>query len=411
MRIVCSEFGRIDCRRLNRLTVARLKDLDRVYEASERRIFDWTNPYWIKVQNYVGVIQVPGLSIEILPKIAPSAETVVDPDAVARARWAQAQRNLLYMLAVAGIMPYSERGFANVEITRMPLLEGLISAFARRLIEELRRGLNRAYVVRNENLPVLRGKILIGTHLRINAVHPERLFVSYDDFNPDTMLNRILKAACQRLLRIAALSGTQQLLRECLIDLADVEDTPVTESCFDRVYLDRNNQRFYPSLEFARLVLTGSAPQLRAGEVKTFALLFPMEKLFEQFIGRLIKRHAEQIGIPRDQISLQSVQHRRWLVHTMQGSGRFLLKPDILLLDHSGSVQAIVDTKWKLLVRDAEDTKNGVAPSWVLTMLNMGSSPPRISTPTRRKTCARGPRKSRKPLFKLLLPKARSFAT
>jgi hypothetical protein len=132
MRIVCSEFGRIDCRRLNRLTVARLKDLDRVYEVSERRIFDWTNPDWIKVQNYVGVIQVPGLSIEILPKIAPSAETVVDPDAVARARWAQAQRNLLYMLAVAGIIPYSERGFANVEITRMPLLEGLISAFARR---------------------------------------------------------------------------------------------------------------------------------------------------------------------------------------------------------------------------------------------------------------------------------------
>jgi hypothetical protein len=44
---------------------------------------------------------------------------------------------------------------------------------ARRLIEELRRGLNRAYVTRNENLSVLRGKILIGTHLRINAVHPE----------------------------------------------------------------------------------------------------------------------------------------------------------------------------------------------------------------------------------------------
>jgi 5-methylcytosine-specific restriction enzyme subunit McrC len=173
------------------------------------------------------------------------------------------------------------------------------------------------------------------------------------------MLNRILKAACQRLLRIAALAGTQQLLRECLIDLADVEETPVTQDCFDRVYLDRNNQRFSPLLEFARLVLTGTAPQLRAGEVKTFALLFPMEKLFEQFIGRLIKSHAEEVGIPRDQIALQSVRHRRWLVHTAQGSGKFLLKPDVLLLDHIGSVQAIVDTKWKLLDRD--DTKNGVA--------------------------------------------------
>jgi 5-methylcytosine-specific restriction enzyme subunit McrC len=200
------------------------------------------------VQNYVGVIQVPGLSIEILPKIAPATETIVDPDDLARAQWAQAQRNLLFMLAVAGIIPYSERGFANVEIARMPLLEGLISAFARRLIEELRRGLNRAYVARNENLSVLRGKILIGTHLRINAVHPERLFLAYDDFNPDTMLNRILKVACQRLVRIAALAGTQQLLRECLIDLADVEEMPITEDCFDRVYLGRNDQRFSPLL-------------------------------------------------------------------------------------------------------------------------------------------------------------------
>jgi 5-methylcytosine-specific restriction enzyme subunit McrC len=363
MRVVSSEFGRIDCRKLNRLTLARLKELDRFYEASGGQIFDWTNPGWIKVQSYVGVIQVPGLSIEILPKIAQTTEAIVDPDNLARAQWAQAQRNLLFMLAVAGIVPYSERGFANVEIARMPLLEGFISAFARRLIQELRRGLDCAYVERNENLPVLRGKILVGTHLRLNAMHPEKLFVAYDDFNPDTLLNRILKAACQRLLGIAVLAGTQQLLRECLIDLADVEEIHVTEDCFDQIYLSRNNLRFSPLLEFSRLVLIGSSPQLRAGEVKTFALLFPMEKLFEQFIGSLIRRHAEEIGIPRNQVSLQGKGHPRWLVHTPDGPGRFALKPDILISDHLGNVQTIVDTKWKVLTRDVDDRKNGVAES------------------------------------------------
>jgi len=68
---------------------------------------------------------------------------------------------------------------------------------------------------------------LIGTHLRLNALHPEKLFVDYDDFNPDTMLNRIVKAACKCLLRIAGLPGTQELLRECMIDLADVEEIQV----------------------------------------------------------------------------------------------------------------------------------------------------------------------------------------
>jgi 5-methylcytosine-specific restriction endonuclease McrBC regulatory subunit McrC len=123
MRVVSSEFGRIDCRRLDLLAITRLKELDRVYSPSRRRIFDWTNPDWIRVQNYVGVIQVPGLSIEILPKIASGTEAIIDPDKFARAQWTHAQRNLLYMLSVAGIIPYSERGFANVEIARMPLLE------------------------------------------------------------------------------------------------------------------------------------------------------------------------------------------------------------------------------------------------------------------------------------------------
>jgi 5-methylcytosine-specific restriction enzyme subunit McrC len=360
MRIVSSEFGRIDCRKLNQSTLARLKRLDRFYEGSGRRVFDWTNPDWIRIQNYVGVVQVPGLSIEILPKIAPATEAIVDPSNLARAQWAQAQKNLVFMLAVAGIIPHSERGFASVEITRMPLIEALIFVFARRLIQELRRGLDRAYVTRIENLPVLRGKILVSTHLRLNAVHPEKLFVAYDDFNPDTMINRILKVACQRLLQMARLAGTQQLLRECLIDLSDVEEVRITEDCFDQIYLDRNNRRFSPLLEFSRLVLTGSSPQLRAGEITTFALLFPMDTLFEQFIGHLIKRHAETIGIARNQVSLQGVGHRRWLVHTLQGPGKFTLKPDILLLDRFGAVQTIVDTKWKVLSGDLEDRKNGV---------------------------------------------------
>jgi 5-methylcytosine-specific restriction enzyme subunit McrC len=339
----------------------RLRELDRSYEASGRRVFDWTDPNWIRVQNYVGVVQVPGLSIEILPKSASSMETVIDPDRLARAGWAQIQRNLIFMLAMAGIIPYSERGLANVEMTRLPLIEALISVFAHRLMQELRRGLDRAYVTSTENLSVLRGKILIGTHLRINAAHPEKLFVAYDDFNSDTMLNRILKATCQHLLRIAALTQTQQLLRECLIDLADVAETQITEDCFDQIYLDRNNLRFSPLLEFSRLVLMGSSPQLRAGEIATFALLFPMERLFEQFIGTMIKRHAEAIGIVRNQVSLQSAGQRKWLVYTLEGPGRFPLKPDILLLDQFGAVRTIVDTKWKVLSADIEDRENGVA--------------------------------------------------
>jgi 5-methylcytosine-specific restriction enzyme subunit McrC len=88
-----------------------------------------------------------------------------------------------------------------------------------------------------------------------------------------------------------------------------------------------------------------------------------MERIFERFIGNFIRQHAEGIGISRGQIKLQGPAHSKWLVDSVNEGGKFELKPDILLLDTFESVQTIVDTKWKILRRDTEDSKNGVEQS------------------------------------------------
>src|SRR5437660_8173913 len=227
MRIVSPEFGSLDRHQLNPRALSRLKKLGQPYVANGRPVFDWSDSNRLRVQNYVGVVQVPGLTIEILPKVGSPPEALIDPEIPVPAEWAQAQKNLLFMLTVAEYIPFKEWDLASLRTTRMPLFEALVSAFGRRLMKELRRGLDRAYVRREENLSVVRGKLLTGIHLRVNAVRPDRLYIAYDDFNADTLLNRVLKRTCQRLLPLAALAGTQQLLRECLIDLADVEETDV----------------------------------------------------------------------------------------------------------------------------------------------------------------------------------------
>jgi 5-methylcytosine-specific restriction enzyme subunit McrC len=363
LRIVSPEFGRIDRRHLQSLALARLKTLDQRYVANERPVFDWNDTKSIRVQNYVGVVQVPGLTIEILPKISAPSEAIVDPGIHLRADWVQAQKNLLFMLSIAGLIPFKERDFASLETARMPFFEALVLAFARRLVEELRRGLDRAYVGREDNLHVLRGKILTRIHVRVNAVHPHRLYVAYDDFNANTMLNRLLRGTCQRLLPLTTRNGTQQVLRECLIELSDVQDMEVKKQCFDQVFLRRNNERFAPLLEFCRLVLLGTPPQPGAGGAKTFSLLFPMDKLFEQFVGHLIRRHAEEMGLTHRQVLLQSAGRSQWLVDTPQGQGMFKLKPDLLILNRAGTIQIILDTKWKKLTADIDDASNGVAQS------------------------------------------------
>src|SRR5438046_1429266 len=98
-------------------------------------IFDWSHPHYITAKNWVGVVQVRSLTIEILPKVdAPAACTSADSDGTT-------QSNLLYMLVTAGYVPARDRGVADLRTERLPLLEALILLFANRLVQELQRGM------------------------------------------------------------------------------------------------------------------------------------------------------------------------------------------------------------------------------------------------------------------------------
>jgi len=85
-----------------------------------------------------------------------------------------------------------------------------------------------------------------------------------------------------------------------------------------------------------------------------------MEKLFESFIAEFIRRHRVELGLAEHRLHIQSAGKRKWLLESSPRKGKFRLKPDIVL----GGVNEnhlIVDTKWKHLKSDREDTKNGVS--------------------------------------------------
>lgn len=317
-------------------------------------IFDWSHRYYIKAKSFVGVIQIPGLSIEILPKTD-------DIDLPEDTSVEQVRSNLLYMLGIAKQLPLHERELASQGLKNVPMLEALIRIFVRELLQELRRGQQHLYLYREENLPFVKGKILVDQQVSRNAAHHHMTVVGYDEFLNDSWLNRILKAACQRLLSMTRLSRTQQYLRESLLELADVESCAIQAYHFDQVLLDRNSERFRSLLEFCRLLFLGSTPTPHSGDDKSFCLLFPMESLFEEFIGSFLKRYASDFGLKRTDIHLQARGSRKFLLRDQNRKGKFLLKPDVIIEGVDGKPAIILDTKWKRLLSDEEDSKNGVS--------------------------------------------------
>ena len=314
----------------------RLKRFDQRGRAEKDRVFSWGDRS-ARTTHWVGVIQVPGLQVEILPKIDEADLNWKD------GKETQVRRNLLYMLSVAGQVPVRERDVARLTSRKASLSETLAAIFADRLRRELLRGPERAYIHREENLRKFKGKLLIAQQVRHNAVHRERFFCRFDEFSEDTLMNRIFRAACRVLLNATHTPSTQDRLRHCLLLLDGVEDVFIHDELFDQITITRQNERFADVLHFCRLILQGRSPTVQAGRERSFSLLFDMNRVYEDFIAAFLKKQV----IPHlDGYRLypQAKNQRRHLMRD-RDRGVLLLQPDILI--KSNDRQLVLDTKWK----------------------------------------------------------------
>ena len=321
----------------------RLRAFDRANRETRDRVFDWSDGY-ARTTQWVGVVQVPGVQVEILPKIdtlAGASAAADDPSAQYEAR-----RNLLYMLSVSGDVPMRSRDVARLATRQAPLSETLAAIFADRLQRELLRGPERAYQGHEANLRSFKGKLLVSRQTLHNAAHRERFYCRFDELTDDTLMNRIFRASCRVLLEATWTPSTQDRLRQCLLLLDGVGESEVQDADFDRITIDRQNERFEDVLRFCRLLLSGRTPTVQAGGTRTFSLLFDMNRVFERFVAAFLRRYVTR-RLPEVEVLPHAGRHKRHLMDC-EGQGVLRLEPDLLVHGPDGR-RLVMDTKWKLL--------------------------------------------------------------
>lgn len=354
---IIPEYGRIYRNEIPANLAIKLQLFDERYvRIGQSPIFDWGHRNYIRALNYVGVIQIPGVQVEILPKIDHSAGINTHGKTLDNA-----QINLLYMLSLTKRIPLVDRDLSNLDFQKTPFLEAIFKIFIDRLINELRKGLDHSYINKEENLNFVKGKILVHQNIKHNYVNKERMFVNYDEFVSDTWLNRILKYSCKEILFLSQQNKTQQKIREILLIFSEVGDYRIRQHHFDKIHLTRNTERFSELLEFCLLIIKRSTPAPSSGQTKTFSLLFPMNILFEEFIARFIKKNSDFFGVKKSLIHIQAKGRGKWLLRNTNGNGKFRLKPDLIIEGQHGGFSTVIDTKWKRLKSDIEDSKNGVS--------------------------------------------------
>jgi len=295
-----------------------------------------------QVQSYVGVIQTPcGTQIEILPKIS-SSSPVGDE---------KSRKALMRMLRYLKDANFKRSGDAHLKTAPMHLLELFMSYFLQEVNTLVKRGVRSDYVTREENQTFLKGKLLINQQIQRNAVQQQRFFCAYDEYEPNRPENRLIHSALQKVSWLSRNANNQRLSRELMFVFADVPISKNIRQDFSKCKSNRAMVHYQHPLEWCRLILNEESTVSSAGITKTISILFPMERIFEDYVAAMLRKSLGKKGY-----SVRTQESRK---HLCVSPNKFQMKPDIVI--RNGDECWVADTKWKVI--DERDSKHGVSQS------------------------------------------------
>jgi len=286
----------------------------------------------ITFRQFVGVIQVDNLTIEILPKI----DRYESENPENKAKW---QNVLIEMLKVTAKLKIQQVGQAKVSRQSIHLLDIYFELFLNEVQLLIYQGLIKQYYKQTGNVKALKGKLEFAGHIQRNLVHKERFFTTHQVYEKDHLIHQILG---QALDIVANLSKGSYLYGKCKtvqLNFPEVKSIKATENTFSKIVKSRKTAPYETALEIARLIILNYAPNISSGSEKMLALLFDMNNLWEEYILTRLK----QTVINRPDIEVYSQSSKGFW-------NGITIRPDIVLekrLSDNKKEVLIIDTKWK----------------------------------------------------------------
>ena len=252
---------------------------------------------------------------------------------------------VLEMLRVSGAMRSRLLHASDLQ-SSVTIFEVFIRIFLDALEQLIRRGLRAGYVPYEDNEKFFKGKLDFSEQIKRNLAHAERFYVHYDAFTFDRAENKLIKSTLELLRGISKDRRNVADLNKFLLMFSEIAPSENYEADLARCADDRSAIEYEDILVLCRMFLRRRGSSIYAGRDRAFALLFPMEQLFETYVAH----EMESALVSGWRLKAQSTQLSLF-------SDAFTLRPDILLEKNGECILA--DTKWKLL--NAREQNNGIS--------------------------------------------------
>lgn len=284
----------------------------------------------LRLDNYVGVLESPcGTRIEILPKALEHGESI------------EVGRGLLQKMLMhcLDLTPRQSSPTA-LRTFDAPLTEWVAKQFLQCVEHLVKRGLRFDYRPVQEELRYLRGRLLVARQIRQPPGRAHFFKVEHDVFDADRAENRLIRSALEVVRKHTREPKSWRLAHELAHHLHEIPTSSNVAQDFQRWRDDRLMSHYAPVRGWCSLILHEQMPLAVVGTHAGQSLLFPMEKVYEQYVGIGLRQWLPASA----KLTLQAARHtlakhcdRDW----------FQLRPDFLI-DHDDQ-RVVADAKWKLL--------------------------------------------------------------
>lgn len=277
----------------------------------------------IRFGSYVGVIQIGGLTIEILPKVD-------NNESADKNLW---QNVLLNMLKVCKKIQVESISETQLKKRYHSILEVYFELYLNEVERLVKKGLIKKYRKNQSNQNTLKGKLLFAQNIQQNLVHKEHFFCEHQVYDKNHLLHQILYKGLL-VLKNFVNDSLKDKLNRLLFEFQDFENINIQKKHFDKIIIDRKNNDYQKAIDIAKIIILNYSPSLNYGNENLLTLLFDMNALWEEYIFRILHKHKT------DEMEV-----------SFQNSDKFWenkhIRPDIVLKTKDQTF--VIDTKWKII--------------------------------------------------------------
>lgn len=140
------------------------------------------------------------------------------------------------------------------------------------------------------------------------------------------------------LTKISTNSTIKEKSARLKLDFPEIKEIQITKEHFDKIHESRKTIAYSEAIKIAKMIILNYSPDIKNGQENMLALLFDMNKLWEEFIFRMLQRSKK----PNYKVEFQNSQ-RFWENKT--------IRPDLVVTktDVIPNEKFVIDTKWKII--------------------------------------------------------------